>query len=206
MGDLSITLDSRYTATSGRVFLSGIQALVRLPMLQRMRDEAAGLNTAGFRLRLPRQPARRTRSGAVESKSTPRRQAHRLPAGGQRGPRGDGRLGYPATQSFSWRQDTMASSPCGTARGPVWTAAATCSARQRRRFGQAWWRSGDRRRRPRGQIVDPATPDRTHLQGGDDAGPLSGQRPGVSRLWPARLGNEPLLRLLGGDEGAGRYG
>ena len=48
MGDLSTTLDSRYTATSGRVFLSGTQALVRLPMLQRLRDEAAGLNTAGF--------------------------------------------------------------------------------------------------------------------------------------------------------------
>ena len=48
MSDLSITLDDRYTATSGRVFLTGIQALVRLPMLQRMRDEAAGLNTAGF--------------------------------------------------------------------------------------------------------------------------------------------------------------
>ena len=48
MGDLSITLDSRYTATSGRVFLSGTQALVRLPMLQSLRDEAAGLHTAGF--------------------------------------------------------------------------------------------------------------------------------------------------------------
>jgi indolepyruvate ferredoxin oxidoreductase len=48
MGDLSVTLDSRYTATSGRVFLTGTQALVRLPMLQRLRDEAAGLNTAGF--------------------------------------------------------------------------------------------------------------------------------------------------------------
>ena len=48
MSDLSTTLDSRYTATSGRVFLSGTQALVRLPMLQRLRDEAAGLNTAGF--------------------------------------------------------------------------------------------------------------------------------------------------------------
>lgn len=48
MGDFSTTLDSRYTVTSGRVFLSGTQALVRLPMLQRMRDEAAGLNTAGF--------------------------------------------------------------------------------------------------------------------------------------------------------------
>ena len=48
MGELSITLDSRYTATSGRVFLSGTQALVRLPMLQALRDTAAGLNTAGF--------------------------------------------------------------------------------------------------------------------------------------------------------------
>jgi len=48
MSDLSITLDDRYTATSGRVFLTGTQALVRLPMLQRLRDEAAGLNTAGF--------------------------------------------------------------------------------------------------------------------------------------------------------------
>ncbi|HRD87857.1 MAG TPA: indolepyruvate ferredoxin oxidoreductase family protein [Accumulibacter sp.] len=48
MGELSITLDSRYTATSGRVFISGTQALVRLPMLQALRDHAAGLNTAGF--------------------------------------------------------------------------------------------------------------------------------------------------------------
>ncbi|MFZ2854501.1 MAG: indolepyruvate ferredoxin oxidoreductase family protein [Rhodocyclaceae bacterium] len=48
MGDLSATLDDRYTARSGRVFLTGTQALVRLPMLQRERDEATGLNTAGF--------------------------------------------------------------------------------------------------------------------------------------------------------------
>jgi len=33
---------------SGRVYLNGTQALVRLPMLQRARDERAGLNTAGF--------------------------------------------------------------------------------------------------------------------------------------------------------------
>ena len=48
MSDPSITLDSRYTATSGRAFLSGTQALVRLLMLQSQRDEAAGLHTAGF--------------------------------------------------------------------------------------------------------------------------------------------------------------
>ena len=45
---LSITLEDKYTQTSGRVFLTGSQALVRLPLLQRQRDAAAGLNTAGF--------------------------------------------------------------------------------------------------------------------------------------------------------------
>ena len=40
-------LDDRYTST-GRVYLTGTQALIRLPMLQRERDLAAGLNTAGF--------------------------------------------------------------------------------------------------------------------------------------------------------------
>jgi indolepyruvate ferredoxin oxidoreductase len=44
----AVTLDDKYTLESGRVFLTGIQALVRLPMMQRRRDEAAGLNTGGF--------------------------------------------------------------------------------------------------------------------------------------------------------------
>ena len=44
----SIGLDDKYTTTQGRVLLSGIQALVRLPLMQRQRDAAAGLNTAGF--------------------------------------------------------------------------------------------------------------------------------------------------------------
>ena len=42
------SLDDKYTLDSGRVFLTGTQALVRLPMMQRTRDLAAGLNTAGF--------------------------------------------------------------------------------------------------------------------------------------------------------------
>ena len=47
-----VTLDDKYTAAEGRVFLTGTQALVRLPMMQRRRDEAAGLNTACFILSL----------------------------------------------------------------------------------------------------------------------------------------------------------
>ncbi len=44
----SVTLDDKYALESGRAFMSGVQALVRLPMLQRVRDAKAGLNTAGF--------------------------------------------------------------------------------------------------------------------------------------------------------------
>ncbi len=42
------TLDQRYTATSGRVFLTGTQALVRALLDQGSRDSLAGLKTAGF--------------------------------------------------------------------------------------------------------------------------------------------------------------
>ena len=45
---IEIALDDKYTATEGRVFLSGTQALVRLPMVQMQRDRANGLNTAAF--------------------------------------------------------------------------------------------------------------------------------------------------------------
>ncbi len=44
----AVTLDDKYGQERGRVFLTGTQALVRLPMMQRQRDVAAGLNTAGF--------------------------------------------------------------------------------------------------------------------------------------------------------------
>ena len=46
--DASYELADRYRIKSGRVFLTGNQALVRLPLMQRERDLAAGLNTAGF--------------------------------------------------------------------------------------------------------------------------------------------------------------
>jgi indolepyruvate ferredoxin oxidoreductase len=44
----SVTLDDKYALDHGRAFMSGTQALVRLPMLQRQRDARQGLNTAGF--------------------------------------------------------------------------------------------------------------------------------------------------------------
>ncbi len=44
----AVSLDDKYTQTAGMAFMSGVQALVRLPMLQRVRDLAAGKSTAGF--------------------------------------------------------------------------------------------------------------------------------------------------------------
>jgi indolepyruvate ferredoxin oxidoreductase len=43
-----VSLDDKYELETGRVYLTGVQALVRLLILQRQRDRAAGLNTAGF--------------------------------------------------------------------------------------------------------------------------------------------------------------
>jgi indolepyruvate ferredoxin oxidoreductase len=42
------SLDDKYAMESGVAFMSGVQALVKLPMLQRVRDAKLGKNTAGF--------------------------------------------------------------------------------------------------------------------------------------------------------------
>src|SRR5437762_8385920 len=42
------SLDAKYTQESGRIYLSGIQALVRLPLDQHRADRRRGLNTATF--------------------------------------------------------------------------------------------------------------------------------------------------------------
>ncbi len=46
--DSSYTLDDKYTRFDGRIYLSGVQALVRLPLMQQRRDRLHGLNTGGF--------------------------------------------------------------------------------------------------------------------------------------------------------------
>ncbi len=44
----AVSLDDKYLLPEGRIFVTGTQALVRLPMVQRWSDRAAGLDTAGF--------------------------------------------------------------------------------------------------------------------------------------------------------------
>ena len=43
-----VSLVDKYVSDTGRVYLTGIQALVRLMLVQRRRDLAAGRNTGGF--------------------------------------------------------------------------------------------------------------------------------------------------------------
>ncbi|MFG1925026.1 indolepyruvate ferredoxin oxidoreductase family protein [Cryptosporangium sp. NPDC048952] len=45
---MSVSLDDKYTATAGRVLMSGVQAIVRLTLEQRRLDEAHGVNTRVF--------------------------------------------------------------------------------------------------------------------------------------------------------------
>ncbi len=44
----AVNLDDKYDLETGTVYITGTQALVRLPMMQRLRDEKAGLNTACY--------------------------------------------------------------------------------------------------------------------------------------------------------------
>ncbi|NYZ15828.1 indolepyruvate ferredoxin oxidoreductase family protein [Azospirillum sp. RWY-5-1] len=44
----TVALDDRYRLEKGRVYLNGTQALVRLLVAQKLRDQAAGLDTGGF--------------------------------------------------------------------------------------------------------------------------------------------------------------
>ncbi|MGK0437655.1 MAG: indolepyruvate ferredoxin oxidoreductase [Paracoccaceae bacterium] len=43
-----VSLDDKYSLGTARAYLTGIDALVRLPILQHQRDQERGLNTAGF--------------------------------------------------------------------------------------------------------------------------------------------------------------
>ena len=43
-----VTLDDKFLLTEGRVFITGVQALVRVLLDQNRLDQAAGRNTAGF--------------------------------------------------------------------------------------------------------------------------------------------------------------
>jgi indolepyruvate ferredoxin oxidoreductase len=119
-----VDLEEKYTAATGQVLMTGIQALVRLPMLQQELDRAAGLNTAGYVTGYRGSPL-----GNVDQtmqKAEPYLKQHNV-------------VFHPglnedlaATAVWGTQQvnmfegpSTMACTPCGMAKAPVWTAPAT---------------------------------------------------------------------------------
>ena len=44
----NISLDDKYLKRSDSIYISGVQSLVRLPLIQKERDQKNNLNTAGF--------------------------------------------------------------------------------------------------------------------------------------------------------------
>ena len=124
---LNVSLADKYTLEKGRVFLTGTQALVRLPMMQQLRDTAAGYDTACYISGYRGSPL-----GGYDQQLDLRRRSccrniRSLPAGRQRGPRCHSLLGHTAGALPRARTSTTACSPSGTARDRAWTAPATLS-------------------------------------------------------------------------------
>jgi indolepyruvate ferredoxin oxidoreductase len=75
----NVTLDDKYSLDVGRAFMSGVQALVKLPMLQRQRDALQGKNTAGFISGYRGSPLGSLRPSLVEGQKVFASAKHRVP-------------------------------------------------------------------------------------------------------------------------------
>ena len=91
-------------AESGRVLISGIQAIVRLMLDQRRLDAARGLDTRDLRQRLPGFPAGRAGPGDGSRRPPPRPGRRGLPARGQRGAGRDRGGRHPAAAAVPGRR------------------------------------------------------------------------------------------------------
>ena len=122
-----VSLDDRYALERGRVLMTGIQALVRLPMLQRQRDRAAGLNTAGFISGYRGSPLGGLDQALWQARKFLRAERHRLPARASTRTSAPPRSGARSRSACSRAPSTMACSRSGTARARASTARSTCS-------------------------------------------------------------------------------
>src|ERR1700675_4004969 len=98
---MQVGLDDKYRLDAKRIYLSGIQALVRLPMLQRERDRLQNLNTPRFIPGYPGRPSRHVRQRSVARKIVSAIARYRLRSGSERGPRGNRGVGQPAGRNVS---------------------------------------------------------------------------------------------------------
>ena len=192
-----VSLDDKYALDSGRVYLNGIQALVRLPMLQRQRDLRAGLNTAGFVSGYRGSPLGGLDQALWSASKFLDRAQVKFQPGLNEDLAATADLGLAAGEPVPGRQGRRRLRHVvrqGPGRGPL---RRRVQARQRRGHLEARRRAGAGRRRPRGEVLDAAAPDRARVLGGDDPGALSVRRAGDPRPRPARLGDVALLGPVG---------
>ena len=192
-----VSLDDKFDLTKSFVFLNGVQAVLRMLLMQKERDRRAGLNTAGFISGYRGSPLggfdlQLTRSGKCW------REQHRIQARPQRGTRRDRWSGARSRRRCAARAAMTASSRSGTARGRASTARGD-ALRHANLAGTS--RHGRRSRadgrRSHGQILDHGASERIPFRRRDDPDPQSGGRAGNPRLRALRLGHEPLRRQLG---------
>jgi TPP-dependent indolepyruvate ferredoxin oxidoreductase alpha subunit len=105
--------------------MSGVQALVRLPMLQRLRDAQAGLNTAGFISGYRGSPLGTDQSLWAAKKHEANHIVFQPGVNEELG--ATAVWGTQQLDLYPRPRSSTASSASGTARARAWTAAPTCS-------------------------------------------------------------------------------
>ena len=169
-----VSLDDRYALERGRVLMTGIQALVRLPMMQRQRDLAAGLNTAGFISGYRGSPLGGLDQALWQAKQVLEKSDIVFQPGHQRGPGRHRRLGLAAGRPVPGRQvrrRVRALVRQGPGRRPL---ASTCSSTATTpappKHGGVLVVAGDDHAC---QVLDPAAPVRPRLRRRRDPGAQS---------------------------------
>ena len=191
-----VDLDDKYTRPNGRVFLTGIQALVRLVLTQRPARPRGGTRHRRLRQRLPRLAARRARPAALAREGASRPASRGVSARRQRGCRGHRLLGHAAggaRRRGRVRRGVLPLVRQGAGGGPFRRRAAPCEpgrdleARRGRRAA---------RRRPRLRILDHRAPQRVRDGRCVDPGAQPGRGAGDPGLRALRLRAVALQRVL----------
>ena len=194
----AVTLDDKYAAPSGDVYMTGTQALVRLPMIQYLRDKAAGLDTACMISGYRGSPLGNFDRALWQAQPFLEKHGVHFQPG----------VNEDTAATALWGTQQVGLFPGAKHEGvfAIWYGKGPgvrphdgrLQACQQRRHGAPWRRARAGRRRPRLRLVDDGASERVRLHERGHAGDQPGGRPGVSGLWAPRLGALALRRPLGG--------
>ena len=193
----AVSLDDKYAAREGEVYMTGTQALVRLPMMQHLRDRAAGLDTACLISGYRGSPLGNFDRALWQARPFLERHGVLFQPG----------VNEDLAATALWGTQQVGLFPGAKAgrrlRHLVRQGAGRRShdgrlqARQQRRHGVSRWRARAGRRRSCLRLLDDGAPERVRLHERRHAGAQPGRRAGVPGFWAARLGALALRRPLG---------